>query len=81
LFLVFGGFLLLATGQVLTFNNRRMLHGREAFAHGGARHLQGVYVNIDEFKSKHRVLAASFGGQTGPLPPPRHVGNQDVFAS
>lgn len=41
----------LAKGEVLVFNNRRMLHGRRAFraASGGTRHLRGCYVCIDEY--------------------------------
>ncbi|EGD74914.1 hypothetical protein PTSG_07142 [Salpingoeca rosetta] len=48
----------LHTGDVLTFNNRRMLHGRRAFdlrTHGH-RHLKGVYVNINEFASRLNFL-------------------------
>ena len=114
----------LTPGDVVTFNNRRMLHGRKAFYRGGhahgrpqgvegeaddnsgdreqrphcggggggggggsadgqlSRHLQGVYVNIDEFKNKHDVLShmlnrrgATTKGQKG-----FHVGNQDSAA-
>lgn len=62
-------------GEALTFNNRRMVHGRAAYfaTRGGKRHLQGAYVNIDEFKSKLGVLATQLG-----VPVPRgHVGNSD----
>ncbi|XP_061168815.1 CSC1-like protein 2 [Saccostrea echinata] len=45
-------------GDLLSFNNRRVLHGRNAFTlNGGGRHLQGCYVNIDEYKSKLHVLS------------------------
>ena len=37
---------------------------------------QGVYVNIDEFKSKFRVLSAKFGK---PGQPVRHVFNYDLL--
>eukprot|EP00040_Diaphanoeca_grandis_P016487 m.85064 g.85064 ORF g.85064 m.85064 type:complete len:476 (-) comp25827_c0_seq2:83-1510(-) len=54
----------LQIGDVITFNNRRVLHGRNAFSGEGnaqhSRHLQGTYVNIDDFRSKHRVLARLF---------------------
>lgn len=65
----------LAPGQVLTFNNRRMLHGRRGFTlrANSVRHLEGVYLNIDEFKSRVRVLATKYGGEC-----PRHIGNQDI---
>lgn len=69
----------LKPGSALTFNNRRMLHGRESFeqrkdAHAkmrGDRHLEGAYVNIDDFKSKLQLLNAKFGGVA------HRVGNGD----
>lgn len=44
----------LKPGEVACFNNRRVLHGRNGFENRGkaARHFQGCYVNIDEFKSE-----------------------------
>jgi len=48
----------LEAGEVLVFNNRRMLHGRRAFeARGGAeRRLFGAYVCADAWKSRLAVL-------------------------
>lgn len=47
----------LQPGEIMCFNNRRTLHGREAFnSNNGSRHFQGCYVNIDEFKSELRSL-------------------------
>eukprot|EP00038_Savillea_parva_P018706 m.25149 g.25149 ORF g.25149 m.25149 type:complete len:519 (+) comp4214_c0_seq1:75-1631(+) len=50
----------LRPGDMITFNNRRTLHGRRAFSSlektTPRRHLQGTYVNIDDFKSKRLVL-------------------------
>ena len=41
----------LMPGDLLIVNNRRVLHSRTDFSlNGGERHLQGSYVNIDEFK-------------------------------
>ncbi|KAL5008260.1 hypothetical protein ScPMuIL_013841 [Solemya velum] len=50
-------------GDLITFNNRRMAHGRNAFKQsaGGVRHLQGAYVDIDSFKSKTQVLSLAVG--------------------
>lgn len=48
-------------GTVLAFNQRRMLHGREAFSGEGVRHFEGTYLNIDDFLSRHRSLAVQFG--------------------
>lgn len=51
----------LKAGDLVSFNQRRMLHGRNAFSGGtGKRHLQGCYINIDEFLSRHRTLALRF---------------------
>lgn len=42
-------------GELLVFNNRRFLHGRNGFTSMlGSRHLQGCYVNLDEFISEYR---------------------------
>jgi len=47
----------LQPGDVMVFHNRRILHGRKAFdPGGGARHLLGLYVDIDEWRSTMRVL-------------------------
>ncbi|KAK3093261.1 hypothetical protein FSP39_013394 [Pinctada imbricata] len=63
-------------GDLMIFNNRRILHGRKEFnLNGGVRHLQGCYVNIDEFKSKVYVLS----NQLGDKEPIKRVGNQCWF--
>mmetsp|Transcript_20136 Transcript_20136/g.51384 ORF Transcript_20136/g.51384 Transcript_20136/m.51384 type:complete len:433 (-) Transcript_20136:2602-3900(-) len=61
----------LSAGEMLVFNNRRVLHGRQAFQLGykedgkpGERHLEGTYVSLDEFLSQHRVMARQLGGFT-----------------
>eukprot|EP00804_Cyclotella_cryptica_P012602 CCRYP_014723-RB/>CCRYP_014723-RB protein AED:0.28 eAED:0.28 QI:98/1/1/1/0.5/0.33/3/1947/640 len=53
----------LAPGEVLIFNNRRMLHGRRGFSvqkdinsNESQRHLVGCYTNIDDTLSCYRVL-------------------------
>eukprot|EP00053_Salpingoeca_punica_P012738 m.114490 g.114490 ORF g.114490 m.114490 type:complete len:477 (-) comp16025_c0_seq11:1515-2945(-) len=65
-------------GEILCFNNRRILHGRNAFESKaeGDRHLQGVYINIDEFKSMYHYLSRS-----RPHAPLHRVGNNDYFVS
>lgn len=53
----------LRPGEVLVFNNRRMLHGRSAFAtNGGTRHLRGAYVNIDDFVNRVNTLWPAHDG-------------------
>ncbi len=44
-------------GDIVGFDNRRILHGRDAFTSGGARHLRGVYIDHDEVRSFARVHA------------------------
>lgn len=48
----------LMAGEMVVFDNRRILHGREAFDPStGFRHLHGCYVDRGEFTSRLRVLA------------------------
>jgi gamma-butyrobetaine dioxygenase len=53
-------------GDLVGFDNRRILHGREAFdAGGGARWLQGCYGEREELQSRLRVLARNRRLQRG----------------
>lgn len=45
----------LQPGQVLCFDNHRILHGRDAFSMQGVRHLQGIYIDRDEIDCRTRV--------------------------
>ncbi|WP_261841111.1 TauD/TfdA family dioxygenase [Aliamphritea ceti] len=45
----------LQSGDLILFNNERVLHGREVQAIG-ARHLQGCYADIDSLRSTAEVL-------------------------
>ncbi|MGM0982215.1 MAG: TauD/TfdA family dioxygenase [Pseudomonadota bacterium] len=48
----------LAPGEMVAFDNRRVLHGRDAFdPNTGRRHLQGTYLDRDMLESRLRVLA------------------------
>lgn len=50
----------IAVGELVAFNQRRMLHGREAFtAERGVRHFRGTYLNIDEVMSRWRTLGGT----------------------
>eukprot|EP00924_Labyrinthula_sp_SR-Ha-C_P010689 maker-scaffold_49-snap-gene-1.98-mRNA-1 protein AED:0.01 eAED:0.01 QI:63/1/1/1/0/0/2/241/410 len=49
----------LKEGEMIAFNNRRMLHARRSYQ--GKRHFQGCYVDIDSFQSTHNVLEATLG--------------------
>lgn len=47
-----------AAGDLIAFDNRRILHGRDAFdPNSGARELEGCYLDRDELHSRLRVLA------------------------
>ena len=47
----------LKAGDILSFNNRRILHGRTAFnPNSGRRHLQGYYMDHDEIISRLNFL-------------------------
>jgi gamma-butyrobetaine dioxygenase len=48
----------LRRGEMVVFDNRRVMHGRQSFDPStGARHLHGCYVDRGEFDSRLRVLA------------------------
>ena len=47
----------MAAGDIVGFDNSRVFHGRTAFDEtGGRRHLQGIYVDQDEFLSRIRTI-------------------------
>ena len=43
-------------GDVVCFDNRRILHGRNAFDGSGSRHLRGIYIDRDEILSCARIM-------------------------
>ena len=45
----------LEAGQLMVFDNQRILHGRSEYDHG-RRHLQGCYADKDAVRSRIRVL-------------------------
>ena len=45
----------LKTGQLIAFDNRRVLHGRNSYAADPTRHLQGCYADIDAVRSTVRA--------------------------
>lgn len=47
----------LAPGEMLVFNNQRLMHGRTGFDPGGSRrHIRSCHVDLDEFYSSLRML-------------------------
>ncbi|EDV20273.1 uncharacterized protein TRIADDRAFT_61285 [Trichoplax adhaerens] len=63
----------LQPGEMLMFNNRRMMHARHEFTlNGGIRHLQGIYLNMDVFRSQ-TIIANLSAGINDILP---RIGNQ-----
>lgn len=52
----------LRPGDLISFNNRRLLHSRNAFkSELGERHFQGTYTEISEFQSLAQVLHNRYG--------------------
>lgn len=47
----------LKPGDLVLFDNERMLHGRTAYNLNGERHLQGCYADRDSLFSKWRILS------------------------
>ena len=50
-------------GDLVGFDNRRILHGRDAFESGGRRHLRGMYIDQDEVRSSARVVNRSLAAK------------------
>ncbi|MBV9542797.1 MAG: TauD/TfdA family dioxygenase [Chloroflexi bacterium] len=52
----------LAAGELIAYDNNRVLHGRSAFdASSGERHLQGCYLNQEDLDSTLRLLDRKTG--------------------
>lgn len=51
--------LTLGPGELLAFDNRRVLHGRSVYPADSGRLLQGCYVDIDAIRSSVRVRSAA----------------------
>lgn len=63
---------LVEPGEVLVFDNHRVLHGRKAFGEtGGRRHLRRCHVEREEFHSRLRLLAEKVGEPLPETPLPR----------
>ena len=48
-------------GEMLIFNNHRLLHGHSVFDTASGRHVRSVHVDLDEFHSRLRVLLRQAG--------------------
>ncbi len=49
----------LEAGQLILFNNRRVLHGRTQYANSSHRHLKGAYADIDSLRSTLTRIASA----------------------
>jgi gamma-butyrobetaine dioxygenase len=59
---------LLESGDLVMFDNCRLLHGRTGFDPAeGLRHLQGCYIDMDGPRSLYRVLRRRRGGASSEL--------------
>ncbi len=55
---------LLEAGQLMVFDNNRVLHGRTTFdPNEGPRHLQGCYIDSDGPRTRYRVLSRTGGAR------------------
>lgn len=52
------------SGDLVTFDNSRLLHGRKSYVSSPdrVRHLEGVYLDWDEVMSRLRILRKSVQG-------------------
>ncbi len=72
----------LAPGEIMVFNNNRILHGRRGFDMKlsndelNVRHLIGAYTNSDDSLNKYRVLLEKMG-ETRNIP---NIGNGTISA-
>ena len=58
----------LTPGDVLAFDNRRILHGRDAYTEGRRdRLLRGCYGERDELRSRIRILERAPAADVGRL--------------
>jgi alpha-ketoglutarate-dependent taurine dioxygenase len=49
----------LQAGEMLVFNNQRLMHGRTGFdASNSPRHIRSCHVDLDEFYSRLRIIYA-----------------------
>ena len=51
----------LSAGQLMMFDNTRVMHARKAYSDGGIRHLQGAYSDLDSLYSKLSILQREAG--------------------
>ena len=51
----------LSAGQLMMFDNTRVMHARKAYSDGGVRHLQGAYSDLDGLYSKLAILQRNSG--------------------
>ncbi len=51
----------LGAGDMLVFNNHRLLHGRTAFDPGSGRHVRSVHVDLDDYHSTLRAALRRVG--------------------
>lgn len=63
----------LRPGDVISFNNRRLSHGRRAYTENGNRLLRGCYIDASEFQSKVQMFHTKYGGGRWPV----RMGNID----
>lgn len=58
-----------APGDMVAFDNRRILHGRDAYTAAGSRHLRGIYIDHDDVRSCARVANRALARTSSPHHP------------
>ncbi len=53
----------LDAGDLIAFDNRRVLHARTSFSADADRHLQGCYIDMDAVHSRARVAKAEMANR------------------
>ena len=64
------------SGDIVTFDNRRVIHNRRAYVvtESDNRHLEGAYLDWDEVRSRMRVIRQKIFNQKPLWSPPRPRG-------
>jgi gamma-butyrobetaine dioxygenase len=55
----------LESGELMMFDNNRVMHARSAFSKGGIRHLQGAYSDLDGLYSTLNILSSKRPANNG----------------
>ena len=67
----------LQEGEIVTFNNHRLLHGRTAYDSSNTiRHLHGCYLDLEQFESRYSIISNNRKAKKF-----NYVGNSRMFST